>query len=264
MSMLPVYVQGWRESAEAVLSLVDDLTPEQWATPTDCPGWTVKDVVAHLAHLEAVLAGLVPDVTSDGRGEIVSHYTEAGVAARRGRAPADDVAELSAAVARREEQLTDLPDDPTEVAPKTPGDVGWTWDTLLRNRCIDLWVHEQDLRRALDRPGGFDGTAAQVVTMAFSFGMPYVVGKKVKPVAGTTVQWTVTGQVPVDLAVRVGDDGRASRVDEIDGPVTELTMSTEAFTTLAAGRRRADQLDVTITGDELVGRAVLDTMAITP
>lgn len=265
MSMLPVYVDGWRESAEALLELVTDLTPQEWDTPTDCPGWTVQDVVAHLAHLEAVLAGTVPDVASDARGEVIADYTEAGVAERRGRPAADVVEELRAAVAARAEQLTELPADPGEVADKTPGDIGWTWDTLLRNRCVDMWCHEQDVRRALGRPGGFDGTAAQVVTMAFSFGMPFVLGKKVRPPAGTTVQWTVTGEVPAELAVRVGDDGRASKVEQIDGPFTELTMSTETFTVLAAGRRSPDQVTgVTIAGDEQLGRAVLDHMAITP
>lgn len=269
MSMLPVYVQGWRESAAAVLGLVEELSAEQWSTPTDCPGWTVQDVIAHLAHLEAVLAGTVADVSSGARGEVISDYTEAGVEARRGRTADADVAELRDALAAREQQLAELPDDPQAVADKTPGDIGWSWDTLLRNRCVDMWCHEQDIRRALDRPGGFDGTAAQVVTMAFSFAMPFVLGKRVKPPAGTTVQWSVTGEVPVELAVRVGDDGRASRVDAItqasgDWPVTDLAMSTETFTVLAGGRRTPDQVDVTITGDEQIGRAVLAHMAVTP
>lgn len=264
MSMLPTYVQGWQESIESTLALVTDLTPEQWATPTDCPGWSVQDVVAHLAHLESVLARGVVETTAPGGSEIVSAYTESGVAERRGRPPADDVAELRDALQRRLEQLADLPDDPEESAPVTPGGVAWSWDVLLRNRTIDAWVHEQDIRRALDRPGGFDGTAAQVVTMAFSFAMPFVLGKRVKPVPGTTVRWDVTGPVPVDLAVRVGDDGRAARIEGFDGAVTTLRLSSEAFTTLAAGRRTADGLEVEIEGDQLVGRAVLDHMAVTP
>lgn len=27
---------------------LESLTPQQWATPSLCPGWTVRDVVAHL------------------------------------------------------------------------------------------------------------------------------------------------------------------------------------------------------------------------
>ena len=265
MSMLDVYVKGWRESVAAVRDLVTDLTPDQWATPTDLPGWTVQDTFAHLAHLEAVLAGTTPDSPTGVQGTVISDYTETGVAERRDRAAADVLEEFDAAVAIRIERLSDVSKlDPSAVADKTPGEVGWNWDTLLRNRCVDMWCHEQDIRRALDRPGGLDGTAAQIVTMALSFGMPLVLGKKVKAPAGTVVKWTITGEVPVDLAVKVGDDGRAVSVEEIDEYDAELTMSTEAFTILAAGRRGADQVDVTIAGDEALGRAVLAQMAITP
>lgn len=266
MTMLPIYVQGWKESGDAVLALADGLTPAQWATPTDLPGWTVQDVVAHLGHLEAVLSGLIPDVASDARGEVISDYTESGVAERRGRAAQEITEELRRAFALRVDQVANAAElDPAAVAAKTPGDIGWTWDTLLRNRCIDMWCHEQDIRRAVGVPGGFDGTAAQVVTTAFSFAMPFVLGKQVRPPAGTTVRWNVTGPVPVDLTARIGDDGRASTVEgDIDGDVTELQMSTETFAILAGGRRGPADVDVTIVGDQELGQKVLSAMGITP
>ena len=74
---------------------------------------------------------------------------------RRSQSLAEVTAELRAAITVRSEQLTDLPDDPDQPAPVTPGGIDWTWDVLLRNRCVDMWVHEQDIRRALGRPGGW-------------------------------------------------------------------------------------------------------------
>lgn len=267
MNVLDTYVQGWRESADAVLVIAADLTVDRASTVTDCPGWTVQDVIAHLAHLETALCASTSEPGSAGAPELVSSYTEAGVADRRSLSLGDVVAELRTAVERRTEILADqLADDPApeDPAPVTPGGIGWSYDVLLRNRCIDMWVHEQDLRRALDRPGGFDGTAAQVVTMAFSFAMPYVLGKRVRPEPGSIVRWDVTGDVPVDLAVRVGDDGRAQRLELVDGPATTLSMTTETFTALAAGRRTADAVEVSIDGDAQLGRAVLAAMAVTP
>ncbi len=269
MSMLPTYVAGWRESVAAVLDLVDGLDAAGAATPTDCPGWTVQDVVAHVAHLESVGAAGTGDPSTDAADarELPSAYTEAGVAERRDRSLDELVEEIRDAVARRAEQLQDLPDDPSTPAPVTPGGIDWTWDTLLRNRCIDIWVHEQDIRRALGRPGGFDGTAAQVVAMTFSFAMPYVLGKQVRPPAGTVVRWDVTGPVPVDLAVMVGDDGRAHRLDTLqtsEAPTATLRMDVETFTVLAAGRRRRGDLDLVIDGDEALAHAVLDAMPVTP
>ena len=33
---------------DALLALLADLTPEEWARPTICPGWSVQDIAAHL------------------------------------------------------------------------------------------------------------------------------------------------------------------------------------------------------------------------
>ena len=38
-----------------------------------------------------------------------------------------------------------------------------SWETLLRNRPLDVWMHEQDVRRAVGRPGGLDAPAAEHV-----------------------------------------------------------------------------------------------------
>ena len=63
--LLAGYVAVWWQAVADQLALLDDLGPDDWATPTDLPGWTVHDVVAHTAHLEAVLAG-APEETDHG------------------------------------------------------------------------------------------------------------------------------------------------------------------------------------------------------
>jgi uncharacterized protein (TIGR03083 family) len=265
VNLLETYVRAWRESADAVLALTAELDDADWATPTDCPGWTVQDVVAHLAHLESELCRSTHrSHEPTGAAEVVSAYTAVGVEERRDRTPAELIAELASAVAVRAEQLADLPDDPAAPAPVTPGGVAWSWDTLLRNRAIDFWVHEQDIRRATGRRGGLDSTGAQVAVMTFSFAMPFILGKRVKPPAMSTVRWDVVGETPLELVVQVGEDGRASTIETLDQPSATLSMSTEAFTVLTAGRRAPDQVPVTISGDHDLGWATLSSMAITP
>ena len=44
-----------------VVALLRSLDEDDWSRPTDCPGWDVKAVAAHLAHLESVLAGRPQD-----------------------------------------------------------------------------------------------------------------------------------------------------------------------------------------------------------
>ncbi|WP_188110661.1 maleylpyruvate isomerase family mycothiol-dependent enzyme [Aeromicrobium ginsengisoli] len=263
MNLLDTYVRGWHESAESIVALAAELDAADWARQTDCTEWTVKDVLAHLAHLESELCRSEQSTyDSTGGSDVVSAYTALGVEARRDRTPAELVEEFAAAVDLRAARLADLPDDPAAPAPVTPGGVAWSWDTLLRNRSVDVWVHEQDIRRATGRPGGLDSTGAHVAVMTFSFAMPFVLGKKVRPPATSTVRWNVTGETPLELVVRIGEDGRASAIETLDEPSATLTMSTETFTVLTAGRRAPDQVDVAVEGDEELARATLGAMAI--
>jgi uncharacterized protein (TIGR03083 family) len=265
VDLLETYVRGWHEAALAILAMAAEFDDTDWARPTDCDEWTVKDVMAHLAHLETELCNTVQNSRERANvTQVISAYTEKGVEARRDRTPAELVAEFASAVELRASRLADLSDDPSTLAPVTPGGIPWSWDTLLRNRSIDVWVHEQDIRRATGRPGGLDSTGAHVAVMTFSFAMPYVLGKRVQPPAMSTVQWDVTGETPLKLAVRIGEDGRASAIETLDEPSVTLTMSTETFTVLTAGRRDPDEVEVKIDGNESLGRATLSAMAIMP
>lgn len=38
------------EQRADLADFLDKLTPEQWETPSLCPGWTVRQVVAHITH----------------------------------------------------------------------------------------------------------------------------------------------------------------------------------------------------------------------
>lgn len=264
MNLLDLYVQAWRDSAASIIGLLPTLDDADWAKSTDCPGWTVKDVAAHLAHLEHELATGTASAADPDATVVESTYTEAGVEARRGHTSGELQTQFAEAVAVRDRALQTLPDDPQSPAPVTPGGVDWSWDTLLRNRAIDVWVHEQDIRRAVGRPGDLASTGAHVTTDTFKLAMPYVIGKKVKPAPGTTIGWHVTGEIPFDLIVIVGEDGRAKPAESFEGePQVSLSMTTEEFNVLAAGRRTADQLDVGISGDTHLGQTVLAAMSVT-
>ena len=263
MHPLEPYVQAWHETATTLIDLLPSLSDEDWSRPTDLPGWDVHDVAAHLAHLEAVLADHDTSVPAGSAGDTApsSHYTQSGVDARRDHTPEQLVEELRVSVQRRAEEMASLP-DPSTKPPATPGGVDWTWEVLLRNRAIDMWSHEQDIRRAIGRPGSIGSGGAQVTAHTFAAGMPYVLGKRVAPPVGTSVVWTVTGEVPLEVGAVIGDDGRASS-SVVQDPTTALTMSTETFTVLGAGRRGPDAVDVDVTGDETLARTVLERMALT-
>src|SRR6478672_5516710 len=211
---LQAYVDTWAVAVQDVVRLLRSLRDEDWSRPTDCPGWDVRAVAAHLAHLESELAGnpqehvQVPElahVTSP-----MGAYTERGPVARRDWAADAIVDELEASAATRLAALrADPPTDGSVRAPVTPGDIRWTWETLLSNRPLDVWMHEQDVRRAVGRPGGLDSPAAAHTVGVFARGFGFVVGKRVGAPAGTSVVLDVTGPHPVHAVVQVGEDGRA-------------------------------------------------------
>jgi uncharacterized protein (TIGR03083 family) len=266
-SRLGELVETWRQAIAEFVALVRDVPAEQWDLPTDLEGWSVKDNVAHTAHLESVLAGSPEETVAVEEGGHVRGlsglYTEQGVVARRGRDMGALADEIEEAAAKRAAELdADPPTDGSVPPPRTPGGAPWDTERLLTNRPLDVWMHEQDIRRAIGRPGGFDTPAARHTVAIFGKALPMVIGKRVSPPPGTTVAVDVpdAGQ---GWTVRMGDDGRAALVDPVAEPTVRITLAAEDFIVLAGGRRPVDATDPRIEGDLGLGRAVLDNLAVT-
>jgi uncharacterized protein (TIGR03083 family) len=269
VSRLELYAQGWREAAADVRAVTAGLSDEEWQAPTGCPGWSVADVLAHLVAIEEQLVGLNATELEAARGEreVTPAWTATGVDERRGKSPTELVADLDAALGVRQAQLEQqLPDaDPAGAPPHVPAGLPWSWEVLLRNRAIDMWVHSQDIRRAIGRPGGMENMGAAVTMSAFTAALPYVLGKKVRPPVGTSVVWEVSGAHRATTAVGVDDSRRAVHLGEAPAePTCRLTMDSETFAALAAGRIDPSTASVTVTGDAELGARVLAAMAITP
>lgn len=267
-SRLAELVQIWRRAVADFVALARELPEDQWHLPTDLEGWDVKDNVAHTAHLEAVLAGAPEDTVTVAEAphirDLAGVYTEQGVLARRERDMASLADEIETSAALRYAALeADPPTDGAGAPPRTPGGIGWDNATLLSNRPLDVWMHEQDIRRATGRPGGFDSPAARHTVKAFGRALPMVVGKRVAPPAGTIVRLDVP-EAEQSWTVAVGDDGRAARVEPVDSATVRITLSAEDFVVLAGGRRPLEATAPKIEGDTDLGRAVLTNLAVTP
>src|SRR5690242_3060046 len=158
-------VETWRSAIDSFVALARDIPAGQWDLPTDLDGWSVKDNVAHTAHLESICAGAPEETLEVAEAvhikDLTGYYTEQGVLARRDKdmsALADEIE--AAAAARLAELRAAPPTDGTAPPPRTPGGAPWNYETLLNNRPLDVWMHEQDIRRAIGRPGGYDTATA--------------------------------------------------------------------------------------------------------
>ncbi|HEX6917944.1 MAG TPA: maleylpyruvate isomerase N-terminal domain-containing protein, partial [Phycicoccus sp.] len=89
------------EEARRTTALLDDLPDPLWDRPTDCAGWAVRDVVAHLAGAAAGNASLRESGRqarlarrSDVLGDFVDRVNDVQVSERRDRSPGQLRAEL--------------------------------------------------------------------------------------------------------------------------------------------------------------------------
>ncbi len=262
------YIDVWWQAINDYTELLDELSDEEWSTPTDLPGWDVRACASHTAHLETILAGAPEETAEVGEPPHVTGlmglYTEIGVVNRREASSDAIVNEIrEAATSRHTALLADPPTDGRGTPTTTVGGVPWNWETLLRNRPLDVWMHEQDVRRAVGRPGGMDTAAARHTAEYLAETLGFVLAKRVGAPIGTTAVLEITEHDP--HAYTVNDSGRGERLSQVpDGATVTLRMDRESFIVLAGGRRAPQPEAIAIEGDQALGQQILDALATTP
>jgi uncharacterized protein (TIGR03083 family) len=244
------------------------LTEEEWKRPTELPGWSVQDNLVHLSAIESMSLGRPwkdldePPPSPHVRNDIGRH-NEAAVHSRRSWSGADALAEFRALTGERIAGLRVLDDAGFGADSWTPQGPG-TVRTLLPFRIFDSYAHEQDMRRAVGRPGGAESRAAALTLDTMAGAMPFVIGKKAGAPDGSTVVFTLSGPHAFELPIEVVE-GRARRAGSLPvAPTVGLVMGTATFERLGCGRiDPAATLaagDVAIEGDEALGRRIVAEM----
>src|SRR6478672_39702 len=204
----------WGSIAELGASL-DEI---EWKAPSECPGWSVQDNLVHITALERFILGDplpmadVPDDLPHVKNDI-GRSNERWIESRRSWAGADALAEFVSTTDARIAALRELDDAGFAADSWTPMGPG-TVAKLLGFRLFDSWVHEQDMRGGLERPGDLDSPAARFSTQMMLDVLPYVVGKKVGAPDGSTVVLTLSGPIVLRAAVAVSD-GRARPIEPV-------------------------------------------------
>lgn len=258
MSSVYRSVAGWRHALEAVLSIGRQLADPEWAAPTECPKWTVKDVYAHLVGGEQWMAAGHPKPEQG-----FETWASEPVLARRDTPAPAILDELRLAYEQRRVQLERDRVDPEQPA-FGPTGVSITMELMLRLRGLDMWAHEQDIRRAVGRPGNLASPGAAVAGEFMVGTLPRIVAKSAKAPAGSTVRLTTTGEVAVDVAVAVDRDGRGTLVAPGRPALAHLTLGWEAYTRLSCGRGARADYEVRIAGDRPLAERVLANLVLTP
>jgi uncharacterized protein (TIGR03083 family) len=270
-AVLPGLFAVW----DSLDALLDGLPEDQWQAATPLPGWCVKAVVSHIVGTESFLQGIAPptpDVDVNALEHVrndIGAMNECWVRHLSAESGADVLKRFRAVTSDRREVLAAMSDDDWNAVRPTPAGMD-SYGRFMRIRTFDCWMHEQDIRMALQRPSTDDelgGPASELSLDEIAATMGFVVGKLGKAPDGSRVQFDLTG--PLARSIKVSVDGRAKVVDDFGGlgvppacggePTATIRLDALQFTRLAGGRPMcpARAGDVELGGDkDLAGRIV--------
>lgn len=179
-------IWGYIDEQRADLAdFLDTLTPEQWETPSLCPGWTVRQAAAHVTHSTTGWGRLTYELLRSG-------FRFNALTLRMGRedrrAPEEITAALRAMVGGRR---------------KPPG-------TAVADPLMDVMVHGQDIAVPLGLERTMPIPAAVVAAeRVWKMGFPFQARKRFPNVTFTATD--------ADFSVGSGD--------EVRGPIQDILMA---------------------------------------
>jgi uncharacterized protein (TIGR03083 family) len=188
------------EVRASLTGLLRELTNEQWAAPTVCTGWSVGDLAAHLLGVELGNVSIGRDLKApethgddDVQGEWLSRFNQRWVDATRRLSPevVADLLDISGAWYEDYILTLDLEafGDPVEWAGPRPAPV---WMNLAREY-TERWVHQQQIREAVGRPGLLDARYTAPVIAAFVHAVPVALAGIASP-EGSAVNVQLVGE----------------------------------------------------------------------
>ena len=264
--VLPGLFADW----DSIDALLDGLPERGWQAATPLPGWCVRAVVSHIIGTESFLEGIAPpqpDIDVKALEHVrndIGAMNECWVRHLSGEPGSSVLERYRALTGKRREALGSMSDDDWNAPTPTPAGMD-SYGRFMRIRVFDCWMHEQDIRMALQRPSSddeLDGPALRLSLDEIAATMGFVVGKLAKAPDGSRVQFDLTGPLP--RSIRVSMDGRAQVVDDFGGPEPTATIRLDAlqFTRLAGGRPMcpARAQDIELGGDKDLAAHIVERL----
>ncbi|ARQ69838.1 maleylpyruvate isomerase family mycothiol-dependent enzyme [Streptomyces marincola] len=261
-------IDAWTQSIEAISELASSLVDGEWNRATECPGWSVRDVVSHVIGGECEALGDPRPIHTLPRDlyhvtDETTRYLEVQVDVRRHHTGPEMTSELEYTIIRRSRQLRNERRKPEDIV-SHPLHGKMPLQDFLDWRVFDVWTHEQDLRRALRRPGNLDTAAAHVARDVLLGRLPKVIAEDAGAPKKSAVVFDVGGPVEFLRTVRVDEHGNGT-VDSSPslGPIVTFTTDWETFVRLTSGRVRAKKVadKLRIEGDTDLAERIVNGFA---
>ncbi|MEU1178893.1 maleylpyruvate isomerase family mycothiol-dependent enzyme [Streptomyces sp. NPDC005820] len=273
MSLHPTlqpYADAWTHSIEAISELVQPLVEGEWNWRTPCPGWSVRDVVSHVIGLDSEMYGDPRPIHSLPRDLFhvttdIQRYMEGQVDVRRHHTAPEMTSELELMIIRRNRQLRNESRQPGTVV-RGPLGAELTLEESMRGHAFNVWVHEQDLRAALGRPGNLDSPGAHIARDVLLGELPAVVADRADAPRSSAVVFDVHGPIEFLRTIRVDIQGRGTlETAPALGPAASFALDWETYVRLACGRVTPEAVAdrVKAEGEPRLTEAILRNFAVT-
>jgi uncharacterized protein (TIGR03083 family) len=265
----PDFLTLYEQAASSIDEACSMLAEDDWDLPSDCPGWTLKDNLSHLVDYEATALGrprpevILPDDMPHVRNDF-GKLNEAGVHARRERPGKEILEEFREVTAGRLDALRAKPEyDETVTLPV--GELPAAGFAAIR--LLDLFFHEQDIRRAAGLPGHMEGALARFAFERMAtVAAPRVIAKDAAAPDGSVVVFDVP-EPGRSFAIAV-TGGRGDVVDAPADAAVRFTSDLETFLCLFGGRwsaaRAVSEGRLKVEGDPDLAKRVLDAIVVVP
>ena len=264
------------EERAALLELLSGLTDDEWGRPTVCPGWSAKDIAAHLLGDDIgrlsrgrdafAAAAFAPTGRGDFEAELlafINRQNERWVEATRRLSPRllIDLLRWSGEEARRYFESLDpfALGEPVSWAGPEPAPV---WLDVAREY-TERWLHQQQIRDAVGKPGLKERRLFAPVLDTFVRALPHTY-RDVGAPAGAHVRLTITGGAGGSWSLVRGEGGWRLCAEADGEPQAAVVLDQEtAWRLFTKGISRDEALaTATISGERALGLKVLDTVSI--
>jgi uncharacterized protein (TIGR03083 family) len=259
------------EERAQLLSLLTGLRGDQWALPTVCPGWSVRDIALHLlgddlgrlSRGRDHFSSQLEPITDEGIVDVVNRLNDVWVTATRRLSPAVlcDLLRVSGEWTRAYFATLDLDalGEPVSWAGPEHAPV---WLDVAREY-TERWHHQQQIRDALGAPGLFYRPLFAPVLETFVHALPHTF-RDVDAADGSSVVLRISGDSGGEWSIVREDSRWHLYIGAQEAPSASVSINqTLAWQLFTRGLSPEDaRRSATIDGDQRLGMHVLAMVSV--
>ncbi len=256
-------LDGVRTVLDDVIGVASTLGEQEWQRPSACAGWTVKDVMAHLAGAVDSLVNPIPRAPLTAEDDIEA-ANDVVVCRLKDRSPTEILAMHERGAPAALERLAAFENPTVGSARFSLGNAGaYPLSAAKDALCFDHMVHlHTDLLAPdgpLDRPAPEIDDLRMTPTIRWMVGgIPQMCGRQLAPTLVRPIAISLDGPGGRRFTMTADPHvpGEIHLVDDIDGPAATISSTAVEFMRWAT-LRAPWQKSVKITGDTDLATSVL-------